>query len=193
MTQLGNGLSEAKQYEDALSVGEAELATARRLSDTEHNILATQSNLAGIYQALGRHEEAVEITREVYHGWLKLNGEENRFTLLSAINYGTTLVDLRRLEEAKVLMRKVIPVALRVLGENNDTMLRMRSVYAQALYIDASATLDDLHESVKTYEHAARIARRVMGGAHPLVGSIEKDLRNVRAVLRARETPSTSN
>jgi len=108
-------------------------------------------------------------------------------------HYGTTLVDLRRLEEAKVLMRKVIPVALRVLGENNDTMLRMRSVYAQALYIDASATLDDLHESVKTYEHAARIARRVMGGAHPLVGSIEKDLRNVRAVLRARETPSTSN
>ena len=30
-----------------------------------------------------------------------------------------------------------------------------------------------------------------MGGAHPLTSGIEKDSRNVRAALRARETPSS--
>ena len=184
---LGNGLHAAGYNEDALSAKVAELSQERRLGSPEEGILATQSNLAGIYQALGRHEEAVEITREVYHGWLKLNGEENRFTLLSAINYGTTLVDLRRLEEAKVLMRKVIPVALRVLGENNDTMLRMRSVYAQALYIDASATLDDLREAATTLEEIEQTARRVLGGAHPLTSRIEAALRDAQAALRAHE------
>ena len=68
MTQLGNGLSEAKQYEDALSVGEAELATARRLSDTEHNMLIMQGNLACTYEELGRHEEALRLQRAVYSG-----------------------------------------------------------------------------------------------------------------------------
>ena len=33
-------------------------------------------------------------------------------------------------------------------------------------------------------------ARRVLGGAHPLVPDIENDLRNVRTVLRARKTLS---
>ena len=35
-------------------------------------------------------------------------------------------------------------------------------------------------------------ARRVLGGAHPLTVDIEGDLRNARAKLNARETPSRS-
>ena len=42
---------------------------------------------------------------------------------------------------------------------------------------------------MKTYEDAARIARRVFGGAHPLTEGIEHDLQQARAALRARETP----
>ena len=38
-------------------------------------------------------------------------------------------------------------------------------------------------------EETARIERRVFGGAHPITMGIESDLRNARAVLRARETP----
>ena len=50
------------------------------------------------------------------------------------------------------------------------------------------ATLDDLREAVTTLEAAERIARRVLGGAHPLTVEIEHHLR--KAALRARETPS---
>ena len=38
-------------------------------------------------------------------------------------------------------------------------------------------------------EDTERIARRVLGGAHPTVVGVEVDLRISRAALRARETP----
>ena len=52
---------------------------------------------------------------------------------------------------------------------------------------DPSATLDDLREAVTTLEDTERIARRVLGGAHPLTLDTEDDLRNARAALSARE------
>ena len=65
--------------------------------------------------------------------------------------------------------------------------LKMRKVYAKALYFDDAATLDDLHEAVTTLEDTERTARRVFGGAHPLTSAIEGDMRSARAALRARE------
>ena len=70
-------------------------------------------------------------------------------------------------------------------------MLRMRLNYAEALCMDDVATLDDLREAVTTLEDLERIARRVLGGAHPLTQGAESDLRKARAALRARETPPT--
>ena len=86
-------------------------------------------------------------------------------------------------------MRKTLPVARRVFGKNASNTLKMRSVYAQSLYADPSATLDDLHEAVTTLEEVAPIARRVLGGAHPGTEGIAGSLRNARAALCARETP----
>ena len=63
----------------------------------------------------------------------------------------------------------------------------MRSIYALTLYKDSAATLDDLHEAVTTLEDADRIARRVLGGAHPLTKGMEAELPRARAALRARE------
>ena len=85
-----------------------------------------------------------------------------------------------------------MPVARRVLGENSLITLSMRTVYAMALYKDPAATLDKLRESVETLEDALRIARRTFGSAHPLTTGLERKLQLSRAVLRARETPSTS-
>ena len=86
-------------------------------------------------------------------------------------------------------MRKTIPVAQRVLGENNEATLRARLIYAMALFNDPAATLDDLREAATTLEDTDRIARRVFGGAHPLTGGIAAYLQAARATLRARETP----
>ena len=110
-------------------------------------------------------------------------------TLREAFNNANDFLELRRFKEAKTLLCKVMPVARRVLGKNNDLTLRMMSIYASSLYMNDRATLDDLREAVTTFEEAGRIARRVMGGQNPTTKEIEFDLRNARFALRARETP----
>ena len=60
-------------------------------------------------------------------------------------------------------------------------------MYAAALCNDTDATLDDLREAVTTFEETARIARRVLGSAHPIVVDIEGKVRRSREALRARE------
>jgi tetratricopeptide (TPR) repeat protein len=187
MTALGNGLSGAHHYEDALSVQEAELAMLQRVGKPEAYMLSTMGNLAGSYATLGRFEECSRLQRDVYSGRVKLYGEEHGKTLLAANNYAISLKNLDRFEEAKELLRKVMPVARRTLGESRDITLLTRSIYANALYEDATATLDDLREAVTTLEDVERIARRVMGGGHPFLGTTKRELQDARAALRARD------
>ena len=189
--ELGSGLSAAEHHEDALSVKEAELSMMRRLGDSESNILTAQGNLANSYSVLGREEEALRIRRDVYSGTLKLYGEEHRESLVDAFNYATSLVQLKRYEEAKSLLRESISVARRVGRDDSEVSIRMRALYAQALYKDPRASLDGLREAVKTLEDTDRIARRVFGGAHPLVLQVERALRDARTLLRAREAPGS--
>ena len=99
----------------------------------------------------------------------------------------TSLLGSQRFNEAKALLRKTIPVARRVLGESHILTLKMKKIYASALYRDDCATLDDLCEAVKTLEETECTARRVLGGAHPTVVGIEQSLYNSRVVLRNRE------
>ena len=122
--------------------------------------------------------------RDVYSGWLKLEGREHQRTLLAANNYTNILSSMKRLEEARSLLRKTIPVARRVLGDSHDYTLTMRKAYAEALYKDPSATLDDLNEAVTRLEAVEPIARRVFGGAHPVAVEIGGSLRTARKVLR---------
>ena len=192
MSVLGNGLGSAGRHEDALSVGEAELSMRRRLGDSESNMLCTQNNLSNSYAELGRLDQALQMDRDIYSGWLKFNGDEHEETLVAASNYASSLNELKRFEEAKSLMRKTMPVARRVLGVSNENTLKLRWLYGRALYRDDGATLDDLREAVTTLEETERIARRVFGSAHPVTERIEDELRDARAALRAREATPPS-
>ena len=85
-------------------------------------------------------------------------------------------------------LRRTLPVARRVLGENDELMLILRWNYAM-LYEDPAATHDDLREAVETLEDAGQIARRVLGGAHPITKGLEGELQGARVVLYARGLP----
>jgi hypothetical protein len=169
-------------------VRKTELSTLRRVGADKADILAARSNLANSYQFLGRREDAMPLRRDVYSEWLRLGGEEHRDTLVAALSYALSLCTLKRSDEAKPLLRKTIPVARRVLGESHEFTLKMRWVCVQTLYYDPDATLDDVREAVTTLEDLERTARRVLGGAHPTTGGLERDLRKARAALRACET-----
>jgi hypothetical protein len=190
MNLLAGGLSAVEKYEDALSVMEAELSMLRRIGASENNILVMQSNIAGTYGFLGRLGDCLRTQRDVYSGRLKLNGEEHETTLRAAFNYSNSLCRLQRFEEASSLLRRMIPVVLRNLKGSHELTLRMRGLYAVALYDNPGATLDDLREAVTTLEETGRTARRVLGGSHPGTTQIEYSLGTARAALRARETLS---
>ena len=96
-------------------------------------MLAVRSNLASTCEVLGRSEEALRLRRAVYSGRLKLNGKEHKETLIAALNFADSLFNLKRLEEVKSLLRRTVPVARRVLGENDYLTLIMRANYAKAL------------------------------------------------------------
>ena len=153
-------------------------------------MLISKGNLALTYKILGRYEEALRLQRDVYSGWLKLKGEAYVETLREANNYASLLDSMKRFKEVKALLRRTIPVARRVLGDSNEFTLKMRWIYAEAIYYDEGATLDNIREAVTTLEDAERIARRVLGGAHPITKGIHEGLRRARAALHARETPS---
>tara|TARA_B100000459_G_scaffold132497_1_gene87324 strand:- start:83 stop:703 length:621 start_codon:yes stop_codon:yes gene_type:complete len=193
LSLLGNGLSAVKHHEDALVAYEAQLPMMRCIGAPEQAMLTVQSCLANTYAALGRLEKALRMERDVYSGRLKLHGEEHGATLLAANNYAISILHLGRFGEAKSLLRKTMPVARRVLGENHETALSMGKTYAMALFLDNKATLDDLREAVTTLEDVARTARRVLGGSHPLTAQFEEALRRSRAALRARETQPSSD
>ena len=192
MGMLGTGLSAVRNHEDALSVEEAELSMMRRLGAPEGDLLVAQGNLAGTYAILGRREEANRMLQEVYSGTLKLNGKQHKDTLGAASNYANSLKNLERFELAKALLRKTLPIARRVLGENDEITRKMRGNYAEALYLNPGATLDDLREAVTTLEETVPIARRVFGNTHPEIATMESVLQDARATLRARETPPGS-
>ena len=188
MTALGSGLFAAKHYEDALIVKEAELSTLRRVGARIEPILIVQGNLANTYDALKRNEDAIRMQRDVYSGHLRLHGEEHYDTLREANNLANSFAQVQRFEEARSLLRKTIPAARRVLGETSELMHRMKKVYADTLYMDPSATLDDLREAVTTLEDTERTTRRVFGISHPTTDMVEHSLQNARAALRARES-----
>jgi len=184
---LGSGLFYADHLEDALAVREAEVSTLRRFGESVAGFLVAQGNLANSYSVLGRFEQALPLQRDVYLGTLKLSGNQHEETFRAANNYAATLIDLGRHAEAKALLRKMTPVARRVLGESHEITLHSRTIYSQSLYADPDATLDDDREAVTTLEDAERTARRVFGGAHPNMAKIERSLQQARAILHERE------
>ena len=70
----------------------------------------------------------------------------------------------------------MIPVARRVLAESDDVQFRMRIACNRALCENPAKTLDDLREAVSMIEEIEPTARRVLGGAHPIVEDIERRL-----------------
>ena len=68
---------------------EAELSMRRRLGADEDHF--RQGNLATTYLQLGRLEQALRMRQDVYSGLLRINGEEDRDSLLEAHNLARPL------------------------------------------------------------------------------------------------------
>ena len=135
------------------------------------------------------------LRREVYSGWLRLHGEEHEVTLTSAGNYGESLVNLGRFE-AKSLLRKLMPVARRVLGESDGVTLKMRWSYARgALQSRRRHARRSPRGRGRRLRRLNRTRGDVLGSAHPFAAQIERNLHTHEprsATAMATSTPDAS-
>ena len=173
MTQLGNGLSEARHYEDALTVEEAKLSMLRRSGAPEDVILATQGNLANTYENLGQRERALALRREVYTKRRVLM-PEHRDTLLDTINLASSLIDDGHFAEARKLINETLPTARRVCGDTHDITLGLRYMFPRSIVLNPDATQEDLRGAKEELEKLLRTTRRIFGDSHPRVGLVKK-------------------
>ena len=160
----------------------------KRVGAPGDSMLALQTRVGYSYNALGRHEEGLPLQRDVYSGRLKLHGENHQETIWSAGYLANGLYRTRRFDEGKALLRKVIPVARRVLGKGNIDTIRLRWSYGLFLFRSPDATLDDIREAVATMEETYRTVEGVFGAEHAYTREMDpKDIRFARAELRARD------
>ena len=103
-------------------------------------------------------------------------------TLLAANNYAVPYGSTT-LPRSQVAAAQNMPVARRVLGESNELTLNARWYYAVALYCPPAPRWTISARPWRTLEDADPIARRVLGGAHPLTEGL-------RAICETREPRS---
>ena len=112
---------------------------------------------------------------------------------MAASNYTNLLIALQRFEEARSLLRKMIPVARRALEEGDVNTLRMRWIYARALYMDEGATRDDLREAVATLDTVANSWKHIFGPAHPETPKAQDALKIARGALAKHAAASSGS
>ena len=155
----------------------------RRLGAPEKEMLDMQSNVANSLKSLGRYDEALKAYRVVYTAKLKHFGDdENAFLTLNS--FSDTLC--RCAEEGKphlwaenlsLLREKVgTGVTQRVLGPHHPTLLQLRSAYACAIFMEPSTSREDCRAQLAVFQDIARIARQVLGPAHPLTMNFENNV-----------------
>ena len=88
------------------------------------------------------------------------------YTLVAASNVADSLINMQRFEEAKRVLRKVIPVAQRVLGTQNELTLSLREDLSRAT-LDGESSAEEKREALRMLEELAGVMRRVLGPVHP--------------------------
>ena len=149
-------------------------------------MLVAQSNLAITYKELGRHEEALRLNREVYSGFLRLNGEEYEGTVQAALNLSTSLVNTSNFAEARAFTRKQMKLATRVLGSDHRITLDFQWGYARAFTLDKDVSAEQLAKVATTLEKTLKTAQRVLGREHPDTLNIGRELAIARREIALR-------
>ena len=145
MEILGQSLAEP-QPEDAFAVFEAYLALLRRYwSRRDELILAAQTNIVLVLFKIGRLDEALVLSREIYARRVVTLGASDERTLISGCNLSGSLNELDHFDDAKSLLRdQLLPAARQTLGADHDLTLGIHHNLAAALHGNPKCTRGDL-------------------------------------------------
>ncbi|MCF2540784.1 FxSxx-COOH system tetratricopeptide repeat protein [Streptomyces sp. FB2] len=118
--------------------------------------------LAMAFSAVGDHDSAYALHRDMFDRQRRVSGEDHPDTLATASNLAIRLAGLGRVEEAFELGEDTFARRGRVLGEDHPDTLRTGSNVANWL-----GQLGRVEEAVELGEDALARLRRVLGEDHP--------------------------
>ena len=90
-----------------------------------------------------------------------------------------SLIYLKRFEEAKRVLRKVAPVARRVLGTEHELTLSLREDLSRAT-LHGEFSAEEKREALQMLKDTAAVMRRVFGPAHPDTLRVQRQLEGYR-------------
>ena len=146
-------------------------------------MLVVQSNLSTSYANLGRIDDSLRMDKAIYASSLRLYGESHGETLNAALNLSIALYSANSATESKTLTRRLLPLARRALGADNDTCLRLAHAYVIAVMKCAASSRDEFVFAERLLDDTVRRFRRVLGIAHPGTARAERDLALIRERL----------
>ena len=113
--------------------------------------------------------------QEIYSGRSKLLGESHRETLIAANNYALGLLQSQRFKDAKIVLRKTIPLARRALGTEHEVTLSMREDLSRVI-LDGDSSANEKRKALEMLEDTLGVMRRVLGPEHPETRRVRNDL-----------------
>ena len=167
LTAVGHGLQDTGRNAEALTIFqtvEKGSKTAARLDSTfVPLILMAETNLAKAFEAVGRHDESLEIRRGLLERTKACMGATDQDTFVDALNLGNSLYDTGKFEEAKALLPEYVDSCCATYGPDHRLTLKLRFALCRARGVVWDGSYEEVCASDKDLEDIDRRVRRVLG------------------------------
>ena len=160
-----------------------EQARALVLEAKQANILGAQGMIVRIMVDLGRHEEALELQREVFAGSIELDGLEHKDTIYQGSVLVVALLKVNRVAESQELADELLAAADQILHEDDWVMIWLNSACYRTIYADDAATVEELTAVVTDLDELRQRSQRVFGAGHSTTAKIQGHLTEAREKL----------
>jgi serine/threonine protein kinase/Tfp pilus assembly protein PilF len=128
----------------------------------ERVLAATHTNLAIVYQAQGRTEEALEQQQHAVESFQRRGMESSPEGAKARMNLAFRLADVQRFDESVPLLREVLEEQRRILGADHPSRLHGLSALAYQLLVTGKA-----EEAEPLFREALERSRTALGPEHP--------------------------
>ena len=174
-------LDEARNYH------EQALALRRKLLGNEHpDVAASLDDLALVLRQQKQLSPAEPLVREALAIRKQVLGDNHPAVAASLNDLALILQDQNRLADAEEALREALDIQEHCYGNDNPQTATTLNNLAMLLRVEGK-----LAESEKTMREAAGMRERLLGASHPLATRSRKELEEILAALRAKNSSLT--
>lgn len=161
--RLGYGFYKIEQIDKALKFFEKTLTLADRFPGNNYNYVAvTYSNIARIYDAQGKYQDAIMWYQKALSVNESILGNEHPNVAQTYVNIATIYYNQHKYNEALEINLKALKIQEKMLGVNHLTTAATYENIASIYY-----NLNDLNASLSWHLKALAVFEKMVGTAHP--------------------------